>query len=303
MRSGPGRFPCHLFLVTLFFCVAAAQSANSTTPINLDNSCRALLTRDSLRAHIREIRDEYRARTAQVSLMLGKESEGLVTGGKINDHVISLGSGPDVFWPLFDFPEAGHIHLVDTFEGWGESESAVRREIVRRLAALDIREKPQLLEARANEETWEVIWGPQKTAPQTTYFHLNKVDYNDPKQMDRLLTELPAGSSLVGIFTSGAPIPSNNSLELLLDKLEPGHPLISVDYRQSSRSTLVDRLQRILPLGIQRRLMNDHTYLDLRLGSLGYSELEFENADYEYLHGIFKQYSYVYIKPVASTQK
>lgn len=56
--------------------------------------------------------------------------------GESNEHVISLGSGPDIFSPLYAFPRAKHFHLVDLSAGWSSGPAALFIEIEARLQSL-----------------------------------------------------------------------------------------------------------------------------------------------------------------------
>ncbi len=73
-----------------------------------------------------------------VSLLRASSSERLNTIKSLqeNSAVLSLGSGPDIFRPLVDFPFVDEIHLVDTLTGWGAGPGEVIFELKRRIKSL-----------------------------------------------------------------------------------------------------------------------------------------------------------------------
>lgn len=75
-----------------------------------------------------------------------------------NTHVISLGSGPDIFRPIFVFPRAKHIHLIDYGKGWGSSFSEMLNELTARIAFLDRRAKLETIEISPGYFHWRIVW-------------------------------------------------------------------------------------------------------------------------------------------------
>jgi hypothetical protein len=181
----------------------------------------------SLRSKVRESRDRYLALSGSASLALGSEFQALdVFQQAEGGHVISIGSGPDVFRPLFDFPKAKHIHLLDSLEGWGDGPFDVLGEIEARLTELGQGVAPLHLVKNATERVWLVKWHVPGVGIMETYFHLHRLNYNSSQLMRQMLATIPFADKIVGVVLTGAPKPSPSVLKLVTDRLSEGSKFV-----------------------------------------------------------------------------
>ncbi|HVE14411.1 MAG TPA: hypothetical protein VNI01_13510, partial [Elusimicrobiota bacterium] len=196
--------------------------------------------------------DRYARTENGFSRLHGWEAPYLDPAGTRDGHVISLGSGPDAFRPVRDFPLAGHFHYVDILRGWGAGPGEVIFEFIRRVQHLAAGGRVRLVEpgfvAQARglpierppqdfsrhdfgEDFWrgwvesgdfrkplvlEAESGSPRAPPRRFYLH--PLDYSQPELVEELLAGIPA-DRLVGMLLTGAPVPDDAALALLLDRL------------------------------------------------------------------------------------
>lgn len=192
---------------------------------------------------------------------VGKGWNALTT---VDDDVISLGSGPDVLRPLYNFPFAKHIHLVDVLEGWGPETNAgvTFKELERRLHHIGKNTRVTVvrqgfLAERSREElytkgiyrsavaqpggltlvdsfddpcTWKVEWESPSAGPQIRYFSLHLSDYNQTGLVEIVLKDLPPGR-FGGLLITGTYPPQPEPLRSFLDGMKiNGLMIVEMDY-------------------------------------------------------------------------
>lgn len=126
--------------------------------------------------------------------------------------VVSLGSGPDIFLPLYLHPTAQVFHLVDGLGGWGHGPDAVIEEIEVRLHAISRNVDVQRLDSQGNWRQIEgflqgpLIWRARWISPtqglQEKTFFLHQANFDDLKQMHDLNFKKVGGIVITGIAPS-----------------------------------------------------------------------------------------------------
>ena len=181
-----------------------------------------------------------------ISPLRGAEVSFIDPGATSGTHIISLGSGPDIFRPLRDFPLATDYHLVDGMAGWGAGPRDVIESINVRLEALataggkvtmldqgflgrvsdlELKDADALWdrfgltrELVKSPAVWRVEWNSKSMGPQTKTVYLHAMNYDHPTQVDWLLESL-GKAELGGIILTGAPVPKNGNFLKFLGRL------------------------------------------------------------------------------------
>jgi hypothetical protein len=236
-----------------FLFALAGVTAAATTPPR--PSCGAdvvdgVFPRAAVRREIADAADRSRraARVnAAISPLRGLEADQLPPlPASALGQVLSLGSGPDVFRPLRDFPELAELHLVDVLAGWGKSPAAVLVEAASRLRALpgaSVRvvargftrnfTAPEIASSRtffAKLETdphalepfgWEVTWQSSAAGVRSLRVWLHVVNYHDPVTFPALVERIRSRGPIVGTLVTGAQEPASLSQECFLAAMPP----------------------------------------------------------------------------------
>lgn len=184
---------------------------------------------------------------SQISVIRGQESSSIRSFNQHNTHIISLGSGADIFRPLHDFPFAEHFHLVDSLAGWGKNPQHILDEINARLKSVAINAKVKLVEKGFTKVTtkgqldsaeifwdwfvkhqevvakpvvWQLTWHDLILGEQQKFFYLHPANYQVPSNVVSLLSSIKG--ILTGIIITGAPAPTEETKSLFLKKLSRG---------------------------------------------------------------------------------
>jgi hypothetical protein len=285
-----------LFLVMLtglfkFYFIVFLALIFGLTNAKASNSCSLLASADAYRNFIEQVHNKYLLKGGEISLYLGPEHRVLSVDKTPGQRVLSIGSGPDVLRPLFDFPYAEHIYLLDDLTGWGDSFDDAFQELRSRLAFLS---DNQFQEKTVSQEeiVWKISWGPQGIK-RTTFIHLYKIDYNKTSSVEKFVNGME--SPFTAIFTTGAPIPTNRSLDLILKATKPESPILTDCYKLRPYGQWAS----YIPASFIRPFLEDSQYVALKLGRMGYLRTEIppdENA------GLYSQYVYFYSRKNNSAQ-
>ena len=180
----------------------------------------------------------------------------LIARDSPDDHVISLGSGPDLFRPQYVFPLAEHLHLVELGNGWAGGFAALFAEIEARLANLGpgarveriregflkqrppphfasrviIRGQSQMVgpwrdvrgewQFFARPCVWRVTWTDALGESMRRFVYLHVGDISN-LAFARAVLKTTRGR-LGGLFLSGLGLPTRPALDAYLDELRPG---------------------------------------------------------------------------------
>lgn len=195
------------------------------------------LREDISRAHERDLKSQRKNAWAS-NFVYGRARE-IDVKDTSGTHVISLGSGPDIFLPLYLFPEARYFHLVDLISGWGQGPESVVEEIEARLQSLAGGGEVKRLDHFSDEEIfdggklklplqgpliWRVRWVSLKQGPQEQIFFLHQIDFNNSDQLKAVrdyTTHKAYQGPLGGIVVTGISA-SEKTRRLLLEHLQQG---------------------------------------------------------------------------------
>lgn len=186
---------------------------------------------------------------ASISVIRGNEAQAIPASAFYGDHIISLGSGPDIFRPLHDFPTAKHFHLVDSMLGWGNSPQAVVDEFYARLKALGRDVQIEVLQLGFIEQldastlddldaykmhfnstqieelqplTVQAKW-TSAAGSQSKTFSLHVSNYLESNSLRAVLARIGSEDRLGAILITGAPVPApETTLDILVARLKPG---------------------------------------------------------------------------------
>lgn len=209
-----------------------------------------------LRREITESGLKYADARNPISKLRGTESELIDASLGAKGHVISFGSGPDIFRPLVDFPLASHFHLVDLLIGWGTGPGEVIHEFKERIKAINstadisvihpgftARMSPKDLIAhpsdpkvirdqtphfwlgfRTRDAYREPLvigarWKDSSGRQQQRMFYLHPLDYNDEGHMAELGAFLLPAQKLAGMLVTGTMMPRSAAVNSFLDKM------------------------------------------------------------------------------------
>lgn len=238
-------------------CVAAllllssifVERANSTEGYPFPAPCLELLSGagsplEELRHEIwnASIRDAlYSGRSAALFSMGkgAKLSKWIPEKSAENELVVSLGSGPDITLPLYIFPTAREIHLVDSWEWWGGGPVTVLQEAFARIKALHNQAVVEVQNAETgffdSEQkifSWianngspvvvQVSWQSQSLGERSVRYFFHRVrDYDSRKNRSALLAYLASRGTLGAVVTTGAPY-SNATFDAFFKRLPKG---------------------------------------------------------------------------------
>ncbi len=226
-----------LILLTVFHSLLLAAQPDPSLCLNLTQAV-------AFRTEISVVADsdsKAPRRFAWVSALRGTEAEVVDEEAPPNAHIISLGSGPDVFRPIFDFPKVENIHLADIMTGWGTGPHDIVEEISSRLASLgevkiidegfsaDIdfpigyRELLGLpSDTLLKPLIWEVKWRSPSEGPQKKRVYLHPLNFRNPVTVSLLLESIPDQEGLWGTLLTGVIGPSSEIVALFQNKIAVG---------------------------------------------------------------------------------
>lgn len=164
-----------------------------------------------------------------------------------NSHVVSLGSGPDIYSPLFLYPQAVHYHLVDSMNQWPGGSYSMVKELERRLESIH----PKIAIHRKDEYVttlfgdipaggtakWEVGWRDGTGAIHMKTVYLHRLNFNESLGVKVLMGVIPA-TNLGGIVVTGTGINPKLRGQLLL-KLHPYGSMFTEMLNQNSRGNVI----------------------------------------------------------------
>lgn len=138
--------------------------------------------------------------------------------------VVSLGSGADVFLPLYEFPWVENIHLVDKGAGWGEGVESIISEVPLRLKA--IHPSAEVFETSMIENleiVWKVSWVSPSVGKVTRNVFLHVLDFNDVEKFDLFLDSplFEASNKISGILNTGVYV-STGQMKKIYARLAKG---------------------------------------------------------------------------------
>lgn len=266
-----------IFFLNLPTLVHAGRSCESYLQFY---GVRALESTESRQAHLLrrtllEARDsflEHSSDAAWFSQSLGREWQHASPEIGVNGHVISFGSGPDIFRPIFDWPLAKHFHLVDLFTGWGADPLEPLTQILVRLQALGpetnvqiidrgflnefttgqlqngefFREVVRILPEARTPAKIRVQWKDPALGTQTRFIWLHPMDYNNQGEAQELINSIPTGDQLTGILATGALMPESKILKkYIFPRLLPGAIVVEENYRREQMHVIWNGFSRV----------------------------------------------------------
>jgi hypothetical protein len=245
-------------LVLIFFLLPSAALGNAMDACDEflrrheDPYKISLQSTGEFRNEIKLANDEYKQSypRSAISMLRGGESKLLKTSYIPDGHMIYLGSGADVYRPLYDFPYIQHYHLVDTLTGWGKNPKMVLTEIMRRLSKLaagarvleldrgflnSLTEAELQNEMRSKDESHEFIekvlsrssqplillveWESRTSGLHKKKFYVHAKDFHDFDGM-KVMIDSMGSEPLIGILASGVDtFPSVNVFNMMMDRL------------------------------------------------------------------------------------
>ena len=114
----------------------------------------------------------------------------------VGSHIVSLGSGADVYLPLFLFPNARYFHLVDGLGAWGNGPGDVIYEIEQRLQSISSNAVVKRLDAQGawtkiegllnGPLIWKVRWQREKGIEEEKIFFLHQLNFENSNTVDVL---------------------------------------------------------------------------------------------------------------------
>lgn len=205
------------------------------------------------------------------------EGRFLVTNGHQGTHAISLGSGPDVFRLVYDFPTSSHYHYVDYLIGWGERVQVPVAEFVARVKAIargaNVRvisrgfledvSYDALVESHGSSPSksafakrlaekpflepliLEAAWHSPTLGRKGARFYLHPVDYNSNAQVNAFLKRIPVHQDLGGVLLTGAIAPPTKTFRKILMRLSSrGALFMEADFEQKRFTTPIKLLSK-----------------------------------------------------------
>lgn len=191
-------------LILILACSTAVTTADERNSL-----CELSLLRAQILAA--NLQDRTRGRLASVSNFVEGRAEE-IDSSLVRDDVVSLGSGPDIYLPLYLYPLAKRFHMVDMMGGWGSGPDDITSEITARLKSI-----PGSEVERLTPKTWRVTWIDIDLGPQEKYFYLHPMNFNDVA-FKRLIAGF---KSLDGVVITGIS-PSLETRQFLLQRLKRG---------------------------------------------------------------------------------
>lgn len=230
---------CGVNLVGFLLSVSCLAGGAETT--TRDVKCASLLTHSDQIARMRaeilasNLSDRKSARPgAKSSNFIEKRAKEIESSSPTDSHVVSLGSGPDIYLPLYLYPTAKYFHLVDLLNGWGNGPDHIVGEIHARLQSLSpdvVVERTDLLghwptgQGRLPEPlVWRVRWRSPTSGFQEKFFFLHQLDFKKSDELKNLMTFFstpPDSAGLGGIVITGISA-SLETRRLLLAELQSG---------------------------------------------------------------------------------
>jgi hypothetical protein len=208
----------------VFLIPLAVEAAELAPTVTWAADCVLLLRPALLQANQLD-RESGRA-GARISNLIEGRAAGIDSSAVNGSHVVSLGSGPDIYLPLYLYPGAKYFHLVDIMTGWGTGPEQIIEEIGARLKSISSEAvvEHQKLEYRGVLK-WVVSWTDSVLGPQEKVVYLHKMDFREQTELESL-AEFFGREGLGGIVITGI----GARIEIrrfLLDRLNPGGSMIT----------------------------------------------------------------------------
>lgn len=189
----------NIIFCSLFFLTGNVGLASA-------NQCEIILNANSLKA----VREEIRAANfhdresgrhgAKISNEIEYRAKDIASLGFANSHVISLGSGADIYLPLYLYPQAKYFHLVDLLTGWGDGPQHVIEEVEARIRSLSPQAQVERIDRLGDWRLlkdnlqgpliWRARWDSEAAGPQEKLFFLHQMDFRDDQKLNELTSVL-----------------------------------------------------------------------------------------------------------------
>lgn len=273
--------PGPLFLFVLFISSHAFAGNSCTTDLRSEASktiAQNNLRLEFLRASENDIATG-RERASFSSLVSYRDVAGQALSWNTTQaydlSVLSLGSGPDIYSPLFIFPTAKNYHFVDSSRGWGQNPGVLFTELITRLHSIAPDAKVTLVQkgflAYSPLETmtsdryedhgpwkrsivkgeldiefykypaiWRVEWTSPSEGKQVRYFHYHVANYDHAPIVKTILNQI-GKHQLAGLILMGAPHPHPSTSKMIFNRMTPQSQFYAeLDYRRRDDTTSVD---------------------------------------------------------------
>lgn len=277
---------CHLyfFVGTLLGLNSSvvAQELRWSLP---STGCEHLLSSSERITHLRrEIlvankKDQMSGRPfSETSNFIAGRAQEFDSSAIVDSHIVSLGSGPDIYLPLYLFPLAKYYHFVDTLGGWGSGPEDVIEEIESRLHSIAPDVRVERLDALGDWRkiegvltepiVWRVQWRSMATGLQEKTFLLHQLDFNLETSLKRLKEQfsLPSqNSGLGGVVVTGISATLETRRSLLSELHREGSMFTEMLYMDKEGRTSSPDDEAIL-----RDLETDFEITDFGLRDLGF---------------------------------
>jgi hypothetical protein len=193
-------------------------------------------------------------------------------------HVVSLGSGPDVYLPLYLHPTAKYFHLVDHLGGWGDGPEHVIKEIEARLGSISPEAVVERMDSLGDWRkidgvlmvplVWRVRWNSPAIGPQEKLFFLHQLNFEDLESMEKLKTVFsssPYRGELGGVVITGTSASPETRKFLLSELQSSGSMFTEMLYVNNEGETTSPGDRDVL-----RALAEDYEVTDLGKLDLGF---------------------------------
>ncbi|MGE0763149.1 MAG: hypothetical protein AB7N80_07725 [Bdellovibrionales bacterium] len=222
----------NLFFIPFGVLFAIAFPVQGATPAGISSPCDSLfdfqstiaqLRQEIMQAHLK-YQKSGRPEALGSNFIEGRALD-ILPPQVSEGQVVSLGSGPDIFLPLYQFPNAPVFRLIDSLRGWGQGADHLLEEIEMRLKALapnaEFRRLDNQGDWRKIEDSlkgpliWEVTWTSPSLGPMKKIFMMHQGDYNDLQAMAQIQIQ-----PLIGLVMTGAAGPWE-TYQFFIDQLMP----------------------------------------------------------------------------------
>ncbi len=238
-----------LGLLILFSCLPA-----------MADTCANLLLRQEILVANRA--DQHALRQgARVSNFIENRAREIDSTRVVGSHVVSLGSGPDIYLPMYLYPHAKYFHLVDVLTGWGNGPDVVVHEIRERLKSLN-RDVTVEESGKGYALVWKISWNSPAFGRIEKFVYLHQMNFQDLRSLKPLLNRV---DRLGGIVITGIGA-SLKVREFLLARLHPGGSMFTemVYVNEKGESTSPDDLK------ILEKIAQNYEVMDLGRDESGF---------------------------------
>lgn len=198
---------------------------------------------------------EASSHPSQFSPLRGTEWIHLNSSNFLDRAVLYLGSGPDVYRLVHDFPLAKEFHFLDLWTGWGASRQEVLDEAFRRLEQLasvtnasiavesqgflaglseeTLRGKSDLSRAERNSHfvdepiLYRLDLRSADGAIDERRFYFHQINFSDAGKMRVALAKIQERRAIGACLTAGAPTPRWSARRVLRKSLDEGGVIVT----------------------------------------------------------------------------